>query len=119
MSHYHLIATAVLYIGVATLPAQGLEYVIPRNQKPILQVFPPSAAEQSKAGTGKFVVLTREHVGTNWDFIAGAWECIPSHPEIPVTKRAEFCHSSWNGGPLLTLVMDDSSDMHPRFVRLQ
>lgn len=120
MSHYHLIAAAVLSIGVAISPAQGLENVIPRNQNPILQVFPPSAAEQSKTGTGKFVVFTREQVGTNWDYIAGAWECIPSHPEIPVTKRAEFCHSSWNGDQLLnTLVMDDSWGMHPRFLRLQ
>ena len=120
MSHYHFSAIAVLLIVVASSPAQGLENVIPRNQKPILQVFPPSAAEQSKVGTGKFVVFTREQVGTNWDFIAGAWECIPSRPKMPLTKRLEFCHSSWNADALLnTLVSDDSDGMHPRFVRLQ
>ncbi|HEV8003972.1 MAG TPA: hypothetical protein VGP63_29165 [Planctomycetaceae bacterium] len=59
-------------------------------------------------------------MGKGWDFIAGAWECIPSKPEVPIVKRAEFCHSSWNCGPLLdTLVGDDSHGLHPRFARLQ
>ena len=97
-----------------------MENVIPKNQKPILRVFPPAAAEQSKPGTGKFVIFTREQVGTNWDFIAGAWECIPSRPEIPITKRAEFCRSSWNADQLLNcLVADDSNGKHSRFIRLQ
>jgi hypothetical protein len=71
---------------------------------------------------GKFVIFTREWMAKEgeWDFIAGAWECIPSRPDLPVTKRAEFCHSSWNALPLLdVLVRDDSYDRFPRFVRLQ
>jgi len=120
MSHHHLIAATVLSIGVAISTAQGLKDVIPRNQQPILRVFPPASAEQSKIATGKFVIFTREQVGTNWDFIAGAWECVPSRPETPLTKRIEFCHSSWNADALLnTLVRDESDGMHPRFVRVQ
>jgi hypothetical protein len=115
-----LFAAAALLILVANSPAQGLENVIPGNQKPLLEVFPPSRAEQTKAGVGKFVVFTREPVGKDWDFIAGAWECIPSRPDTPITKRVEFCHSSWNGEPLLAGPVDDGSEgMHPRFVRLQ
>ncbi len=120
MSHYHLISIAVLLIGVADSQAQGLKNVIPQNQEPIQRVLPPAPAGQSKAGIGKFIIFTREQVGTNWDFIAGAWECIPSRPETPLTKRLEFCHSSWDADALLnTLVSDESNGMHPRFVRLQ
>ncbi len=119
MNHFHWIS-AVVWVGFAISSAAGVENVTPRNQRAILQVFPPSAGKQSKAGTGKFVIFTREEAGTNGDFIAGAWECIPSHPETPITKRVEFCHSSWNADQLLdTLVRDDSYGMHPRFVRLQ
>ncbi|HUY87412.1 MAG TPA: hypothetical protein VMV10_01630 [Pirellulales bacterium] len=115
-----LIALAALLSLVMDSPAQGPRKVIPKDQKPVLHVFPPSAAEQSKPGIGKFVIFTREPVGREWDFIAGAWECIPSSPETPFTKRVEFCHSSWNCAPLLnTLVADDSNGMHPRFARLQ
>jgi hypothetical protein len=120
MSLYHFMAAAALSFGVAISPAAGLENVIPRNQKSILQVFPPSADEQAKSSAGKFVIFTREQVGTNWDFVAGAWECVPSRPETPLTKRIEFCHSSWNANALLsTLVSDESNGRHPRFVRLQ
>lgn len=115
-----LIALAALLILVTDLPAQGLRHLIPNHQKPVLHVFPPSAAEQSKPGIGKFIIFTREPVGEEWDFIAGAWECIPSSPQTPLAKRVEFCHSSWNCAPLLnTLVDDDSNGMHPRFARLQ
>lgn len=114
------IAATILASGVAVAPGQGLKNVIPANQKPIFQVFPPATAEQSKIGTGKFIIFTREQVGTNWDFIAGAWECIPSHPEVPLTKRLEFCRTSWDADQLLnTLVRDDSDGMHTRFVKLQ
>ena len=53
---------------------------------------PPSAAAQTPSGTGKFVIFTREEVGREgeWDFIAGAWECIPSRPDVPVTKRVRL-----------------------------
>lgn len=120
MSQHRLIAAAALLVLVANSPAQGLRNVIPRNQKPVLNVIPPSTAEQSKPGVGKFVIFTREPVGKDWDFIAGAWECIPSRPDTPITKRVEFCHSSWNCAPLLdTLVADDSDGMHSRFARLQ
>ena len=120
MSRYRLIAATALLILVANSPAQGLRNVIPKDQKPVLKVFPPSAAEQCKAGVGKFVIFTREQVGEDWDFIAGAWECIPSRPDTAITKRVEFCHSSWNCAPLLDgLVADDSNGMHPRFATLQ
>lgn len=102
--------------------AQGLIKTIPRNQPPVAMVFPPAPAEQMPSGTGKFVIFTREPTGkTNeWDFVAGAWECIPSRPNIPVTKRVEFCHSSWYAEPLVDgLVRDGSSGLFPRFVRLQ
>jgi hypothetical protein len=106
-----------LSILVATLRAQGSENVVPKEQEPTR--FPPPTSKV-KAGTGKFVIFTREPTGKDWDFIAAAWECIPSHPEIPVTKRAEFGHSSWNCDQLLNaLVQDDSYGMYPRFVRLQ
>jgi hypothetical protein len=115
-----LVAAAALLMLAAKSPAQGLKNVIPKDQEPVSKIFPPPAVEQSKTGTGKFIIFTREPVGKDWDFVAGAWECIPSRPEIPVTKRAEFCHSSWNCDQLLNvLVLDDSYGMHARFARLQ
>jgi hypothetical protein len=115
-----LIALTGLFALAAQSSAQRLRNLIPPDQKPLLKVFPPSANEQSQPGVGKFVIFTREPAGKGWDFIAGAWECIPSRPEVPIVKRAEFCRSSWNCGPLLdTLVADDSSGLHPRFARLQ
>jgi hypothetical protein len=120
VGHYGLIATAAFSILAANSPAQGLKNVIPKDQKPLLKVLPPAPAEQTRPGTGKFVIFSREPVGKEWDFIAGAWECIPSRPDVPITKRVEFCHSSWNCASLLdTLVADDSNGMHPRFARLQ
>lgn len=111
---------ATLAGGIATSFGQGLENVIPRNQKPFLKAFPPPEAERLKAGVGRFIIFTREQLGSDWDFIAGAWECIPSHPDMPLTKRVEFCHSAWNAENLLdVLAADDSEGMHPRFVRLQ
>ena len=102
--------------------AQGLINTIPLKQSPVAKTFPPTLAEQTPAGTGKFVIFTREETQkTNeWDFIAGAWECIPSRPNISVTKRVEFCHSSWNADALLNcLVRDDSCGLFSRYVRLQ
>lgn len=128
MRSYSLQARCCLVIAffiagsISTSPAQGLKSTIPKDQKPLLKIFPPQTAEQTPAGTGKFVIFTREEIGkqNDWDFIAGAWECIPSRPDVPVTKRVEFCHSSWNAEPLLnTLVRDDSKGLFPRFVRLQ
>jgi len=114
-----------LCLGAGCLrPAVGptLINTIPADQAPLAGTFPPSAAEQSQSGTGKFVIFTREDLGKpgEWDFIAGAWECIPSRPEVPVTKRVEFCHSSWNAEPLLDcLTRDHSAGRYPRFVKLQ
>ena len=101
---------------------QGFTNTIPRKQPPLSRTFPPVPKEQTPSGTGKFVIFTREDTGkTNeWDFIAGVWECIPSKPEIPITKRIEFCHSSWNADALLNVLARDNRDgLHPRFVRLQ
>ena len=115
--------TAQLSAGfVQPALAQGLRNVIPKDQPPIARTFPPATAERTPSGTGKFVIFTREEVGAKgeWDFIAAAWECIPSRPELPITKRIEFCHSSWNPSLLLdVLVSDDSYGRFPRFVRLQ
>jgi len=120
VSHLLIIAFTGLLMLVANSSAQEPTNVIPKDQKPILKTFPPLAAEQTPPGTGKFIIFTREQVGEDWGFIAGAWECIPSHPEIPVTKRAEFGHSSWNATPLLdVLVSDNSEGMYPQFVKLQ
>ena len=45
---------------------------------------------------------------------------IPSRPDLPITKRVEFCHSSWNAEALLDcLVQDDSYGLLPRFVTLR
>jgi len=97
--------------------------IIPLNQPPLLKTFPPKPEEQTRPGTGKFVIFTRESLRKpkRWDFIAGAWELIPSKPNVPITKRVEFCHSSWEARPLLdTLVNDERNrDQYPRFVRLQ
>src|SRR5690242_991036 len=104
-----------------SVSAQGLTNTIPRNQAPLSRTFPPSAAEQTPTGTGKFVIFTREATDkTNeWDFIAGAWECIPSRPQIPITKRIEFGHSAGNAESLLDcLVRDDSEGLFQRFVTL-
>ena len=104
-----------------TAPAQGLTNAIPKNQAPLSRTFPPSAAEQTSSDTGKFVIFTREETDkpNEWDFIAGAWECIPSRPNVPVTKRAEFCHSSWEAQLLMDcLVRDDIEGLYPQFVKL-
>ena len=50
-----------------------------------------------------------------WDFVAGAWEFVPSRPEHGVVKRAEFAHSSWSAEALL----DDAGGELSSFVRLQ
>jgi hypothetical protein len=114
---YFLLLT--LSFSIFAEPVQYLKNVIPKDQPAILRTFPPTTAEQTEIGAGKFVIFTRECVGKDWDFIAGAWECIPSRPETPITKRVEFCHSSWYAQPLLTLVRDDSFGMFPRFITLQ
>jgi hypothetical protein len=107
--------------GCPTAHAQGLTNTIPRDQPPLARVFAPTVAGQMPTGTGKFVIFTREATGKpdEWDFIAGAWECIPSRPGVPITKRVEFCHSSWEATLLFdTLVPDDAEGLFPRFVTL-
>ena len=105
-------------LSIAT--AQEAEIVVRQNQPPILNVLPPTAAERTAPGVGKFVIFTREETSREWDHIAGAWECIPSQPQTPLMKRVEFCHSPWCANPLLdTLVADDGDGLHPRFARLQ
>lgn len=111
--------SASAFAGLAC--AQGLTNTIPKNQPPLSRTFPPTSVEQTLAGTGKFVIFTREATDkTNeWDFIAQAWECIPSRPHIPITKRIEFGHSAGHAEPLLDcLVRDDSEGLFPRFVTL-
>ncbi len=92
----------------------------PADQEPILNVFPPSVADQCAPGTGKFVIFTRQRVGKDLPSMAQAWECIPSRPEVPITKRVEFCYSGWNPTMLLDFLPDAKSwGMYPRYVRLQ
>lgn len=110
----------VALLGCSSLRAEGLRNLIPKEQKPILKVYPASEAEKAKKTGGRFVLFTREEVGKEWDFLAGAWECFPDHPDVPVTKRVEFCHSSWNADTLLDgLAADGSEGRFPRYVRLQ
>jgi len=91
--------------------------IIPADQPALGKTWPPPKDEQVPPGTEKIVLFTREPVGKTgeWDFIAGAWEFIPSRPAQGVVKRAEFAHSSWSADPLLD---DCHRDLLP-FVRLQ
>lgn len=92
---------------------------LPFNLNPMLRTFPPSPADQCAPGVGKFVIFTRESTDQEWVHEAGAWECIPSRPDLPLTRRVVFGRSSWNASPLLNLAWDSSRDRHPRFIRLQ
>ncbi|MCF6312040.1 MAG: hypothetical protein L3J39_06275 [Verrucomicrobiales bacterium] len=113
-----ILAWILLWLGL--VQAGGLKNVIPDNQKPLAKIFPPSADERANPGQGKFVIFTREPVGKGWDFIAAAWECIPSRPDLAITKRVEFCHSSWNATALQDVtVADGSHGLYPRYVKLQ
>jgi hypothetical protein len=119
---YGLLAAGFIACLIGVAHAQAPTNVVPANQAPISKTFTPKPEDQTAPGTGKFIILTREDLGkvNQWDFVAGAWECIPSRPNVPITKRIEFCHSSWDASPLLDcLVRDGSQDQYPRFVSLQ
>jgi hypothetical protein len=77
---------------------------IPDDQPALRRVFPPGADELVAPGTEKFVLFSRESIGSpeDWDFLACAWEFIPSRPEAGVVKRVEFARSSWSA----TLAVD-------------
>lgn len=115
------LALLLLCASLSTASAETAKNTIPERQSPLMRTFPPAVADQTPTGTGKFVIFAREEIqgSTLSDSIASAWECIPSRPNVTVTKRAEFCHSPWAAWPLLTLVSDDSKGLYPRFVRLQ
>lgn len=96
------------------------------------RVIKPQQAEVVDSGTEKFVIFSREKRGGkgDWDFLACAWEFIPSRPSAGVTKRVEFARSSWTAtlvvkrdlqidGPANSLVMlqVDDSRMKPAFIR--
>ncbi len=68
-------------------------------------------------GTEKVVLFSREPIGKpgEWDFMAGAWDFIPSRPDLGVVKRVEFAHSSWSAD----LLVDDAKGELLSFVRLQ
>ncbi len=96
---------------------------IPDDQPAVRHVFPPAKADQVLPGTEKFILFSREEIGgkDDWDFIAGAWEFIPSRPEAGVVKRAEFARSSWTAtlavkpslgieGPARNLVLHQVDD---------
>ncbi|MBX7105157.1 MAG: hypothetical protein K1X57_13835 [Gemmataceae bacterium] len=124
LNHSPILTRSILLVVLLSTArgsqASGHQNAIPPDQKTPLKVYPPSADQQSKPGTGKFVIFTREPVGKSSEYVAGAWECIPSEPDRPITKRVDFCHSSWSASPLLSgLVADDSKGRCPRFVRLQ
>jgi hypothetical protein len=102
--------------------AQTLIDVIPRSQPPEVRVFPPKESERTAPGTGKFVLFTREKVGASneWDFVAGAWECIPDRPQVPITRRIRFPHAPGQPEPLLQYPVDRRSrDQFPRWVKLR
>ena len=106
---------------VLPVAAQGLEDVIPSDPPPLRKVFPPAEDEMENGGLGKFVIFTREKSGkkNTWDFVAGAWECIPSRPDLPVTKRLEFCQSPWAADALLDTLSGRSEGLFPQFAKLQ
>ena len=113
----------VLFCGVVPSPMPSAaetpspRMTIPADQPPLLRTWPPRADERAPRGTEKVVVFSREKIGneSQWDFIAGAWEFIPSQPNKKIVKRAEFSHSSWNAG----LLVDGATGEAARFIRLQ
>jgi hypothetical protein len=100
--------TLFLAIALALTPLRGKNAPInriPNEQVPLRLVIKPSQAELAPPGTEKCVIFTRESIGgeNDWDFVAGAWEFIPSRPAAGVMKRAEFARSSWAAA----LALDD------------
>lgn len=69
--------------------------VIPRVQPPLQTIFRPGPGEDSLKAKEKVILLSREDVGGpgTWDFLACAWEFLPSQPQKPMTKRVVFEHS--------------------------
>lgn len=96
--------------------AQG----IPDEQPPLRRLIKPAQADIAPPGTEKCVIFTREKIGdeNDWNFVAGAWEFIPSKPKAGVVKRVEFARSSWSAH----LALDDDQSIDgpaQEFVLLQ
>ncbi len=98
---------AALALAASEAPARQPVNRIPDDQPALRRVFPPAEADRVPPGTGKFILFSREKIGgrDDWDFLAGAWEFIPSRPGAGVVKRAEFARSSWTA----SLAVDPSS----------
>lgn len=100
--------------------AQGAERTADtdRERQPgVTAVFPPDPQQACPPGSEKFIVLAREPVGAagDWQFMASAWEYVPTRPEIPITKRCEFTASHWAPNPLFW----ERPGLAPNLVRLQ
>lgn len=123
MKHLRTFARVILLIFAFASISFAQEVANPSSESAgtLPKMLPPTPSEFTQPGEGKFVIFTREETGKEWDFVAGVWECIPSRPNTPVTKRGELCHSSWNATPLLEWLVEDhdSRGLHPRFARLQ
>lgn len=96
----------------AAATAAPPENRIPFDQEVLQRVFPPDPSEIVPAGTEKFILFSREKRGApeDWDFLACAWEFVPSRPRAGVVKRVEFARSSWSA----TLAVDPASGIEGR-----
>ncbi len=125
-------SATLLAVILATAPCPAAPPVsrIPDRQAPLKRVIPPAAEELVPPGSETFLVFTREKIGEkdDWDFLACAWEFVPSRPEAGLVKRVEFARSSWTAtlavdadmgidGPArnLVLLQVDDSTRSPRF----
>lgn len=92
-----LLLIAVVLASTSLAGKDGPVSRIPDDQPPLRRVIKPSQAELVPPGTEKFVIFTRESIGgaDDWDFVAGAWEFIPTRPAAGIVKRVEFARSSW------------------------
>jgi|GEM_PF-5347588 len=100
MKRYSIQSALFLIFVVVPLPLKGRDgpiSSIPDEQPTLRRVIKPSQDELVPPGTEKCVIFTREDIGkeNEWNFMAGAWEFIPSRPESGVVKRVEFARSSW------------------------
>lgn len=113
-----LIAAWILFILATESAAQVPPQVVLKSPS-LRKVFPPAVADQTRPGDGKFVIFTLGRVDEDGLSVGGVWECIPSRPETPVTKRVEFSLALSKPEPLLDLRHADADgEMHPQFVTL-
>ena len=104
---------------VRGISAQGLKYVIPRNQKAVL-TFAPTAAEQSRPvqESSSFLRANKEvKTGTSSRGLGSASR-LARRPRSRSAPNFAIRHGM--ARPLLdSIVADDSHGKYPRFMRLQ